>query len=96
MCLYLSSPEQSISVYPSYYVIHGHPKCNILHSSCQNVLSSAYLNKLFKYRMQQLKVQFSIPCLVKDFAQMRSEVAHGPAVAMKIKNIESATAPKRT
>lgn len=44
--------------------------------------------------MQQLKVQFSIPCLVKVFAQMKSEVAHGPAIAIKIKHVESPRAPK--
>lgn len=92
MCLYLSVFIRRKHLYLSQLLcqtfINSHLKCNILHSSCKNVLSSAHLNKLFNYRMQQLKVQFSIPCLVKAFAQMRSEVTHGPAVPMKINNVE--------
>lgn len=91
MCLYLCPYQKKASLFipDTMSFMNSHLKCNILHSSHKNVLFSAHLNKLFNYRIQQLKVQLSILCLVKAFAQMRSEVAHGPAVAMKIKNMES-------
>lgn len=68
---FLCRKHPYLSQLPSHTFINSHLKCNTLQSPCGNALSSALRNEVYNYRIQQLKVQFSSPCLVKAFAQVK-------------------------